>query len=97
LLISISVPNLKRVHCTFVELFDVENIMTLKSGFGYSRSLKMVPFKSVGTVSYSHSIVTMTIFYIFSDIKRFRSKIAIFSYLTCILRSHYGLRFRMLP
>ena len=39
--------------------------MTLKSGLevrsGHSRSLKLVPFKSLGAVSYSHSIVTMAV------------------------------------
>ena len=35
--------------------------MTLKSVRGHSRSLKLVPFESMGTVSYSHSIVTMAV------------------------------------
>jgi len=32
--------------------------------------LKIVPFESFGTVSYSHSIVTMALYYIISEIKR---------------------------
>jgi len=39
--------------------------VTLKSGLevteGHSRSLKLVPFKSLGAVSYSPSIVTMAV------------------------------------
>jgi len=40
-------------HC---ELFDVEIWLR-----GHSRSLKLVPFKSFGAVSYSTSIVTMAV------------------------------------
>ena len=35
--------------------------MTLKCGLGHSRSLKLVPFKSLGAVSYSPSIVTLAV------------------------------------
>ena len=52
-----------------VELFDVEYYCDLKMlVIGHSRSLKVVPFESLGTVSYSPSIVTMAVSLAVSEI-----------------------------
>jgi len=60
-------------------------IVTLKSAFGSSRSLKLVPFESLGAVSYSSSIVTTALSRIvLRDTASYWSKIAKFVYPICI-------------
>jgi len=52
-----------------VELFDVEYNRDLEMWVRrHSRSLKVVPFESLGTVSYSPTIVTMAISLAISEI-----------------------------
>ena len=47
----------------FTSYLTLNNIVTLKSGLirGHSRSLKLMPFESMGTVSYSLSIVIIVV------------------------------------
>jgi len=55
---------LSRSYTTYgyIELLDVEYYRDLEMWVrGHSRSLKLVPFESLRAVSYSLSIVTMTV------------------------------------
>jgi len=50
------------LSCTVFELFDVELYRDLEIWpRGHSRYLKLVPFKRLGAVSYSLSILTMAV------------------------------------
>jgi len=62
--------------CTIFELFDVFfNNRDLEIWvIGHCKSFKLVPFESLGAVSYSSSIVTMALSCINSEIKRVENR-----------------------
>ena len=70
------------LSATIFELFGVESYSDLEIWVrGHSKSLKLVKFKSLGTVSYSPSIVTMALSCIISEIKQVIGQILRFFYI----------------
>jgi len=59
----VNIPYIRAIYnlVPFSSFLTLNNIVTLKLGLEVTMSLKVVPFESLGTVSYSHSIVTMAI------------------------------------
>jgi len=55
------------LFCTIFKLFGIDLVIWVR---GHSRSLKLVPFERLGTVSYLTFAVTMALFYIVSEIKQ---------------------------
>jgi len=53
----------------FSSYLTLNNIVTLKSGLEVFKIIKLVPFESLGAVSYSPSIVTMVLSYIVCEIR----------------------------
>jgi len=50
------------LSCTVFELFDIEYYHDLEIWLrGHSRPLELVPFESLGVLSYSHSIATIAV------------------------------------
>jgi len=71
------------LSCTMFKLFDVEYYRNLEIVVrGHSRSLKLVPFKSLGTVSHLPSMALSCI--VCEIIATYWSKIRKFIYFTCI-------------
>jgi len=82
-----------RKKSTFVifQLFDVEYYRNLEIHItGHSRSLKLVEFESLSTVSYSHSIVTMAVSCIISEVKWYIGRKFRFFYTPCFRRQRQG-------